>query len=111
MGAQAVLALPRKSASVQPSSNLPRRHGQGNEGHEGDEEEGSDEGHEGHEEEGGDEGHEGDEEEGSDEGHEGDEEEGGDEGHEGHEEVNAIKAWCRSTAGHKAMKAMTAPGA
>merc|ERR1719172_584134 len=60
---QAVLSLPRKSASVEPSSNLPRRNGQGNEGHEGDEEEGSHEGHEGDEEEGSHEGHEGHEEE------------------------------------------------
>merc|ERR1712118_480593 len=73
-------------------SNVPRRYGQGNEGHEGsrgtkgDEEEGSNEGHEGDEEEGSDEGHEGDEEEGGHEGHEGDEEEGGHEGHEGYEE-------------------------
>merc|ERR1712093_742109 len=68
----------------------------GDEGHEGDEEEGSDEGHEGDEEEGSDEegssncgaeGHEGHEEEGSDE-------EGsgccGAEGHEGHEEVKVV---------------------
>merc|ERR1712224_914906 len=52
MGAQAVMGLPRKSASLRPSSNLRRRYGQGNEGHEGDEEEGSREGHEGDEEEG-----------------------------------------------------------
>merc|ERR1711907_214186 len=80
---------------IRPSSNLPRRYGQGNEGHEGstgtkgDEEEGGHEGHEGDEEEGGHEGHEGDEEDGSHEGHEGnegDEEEGGHEGHEGDEE-------------------------
>merc|ERR1711985_182081 len=64
MGAQAVLSLPRKSASVEPSSNLPRGNGQGHEGHEGDEEEGGHEGHEGDEEEGGYEGHEGNEEEG-----------------------------------------------
>merc|ERR1712078_318075 len=84
--AQAVLALPRKPASVETSSNLPCRYGQGNEGHEGDEEEGGHEGHEGDEEEGSHESHEGDEEEGCHEGHESDEEEGSHEGHEGDEE-------------------------
>merc|ERR1712196_743227 len=58
------------------SSNPSHRHGKGNEGNEGDEEEGGHEGHDGDEEEGGPEGHEGDEEEGSHEGHEGYEEEG-----------------------------------
>merc|ERR1712196_672694 len=77
------MGLPRKSASLKPSSNLPRRYGQG---HGGDEEEGSREGHEGDEEDGSHEGHEGDEEESGHEGHEGDEEEGGHEGHEGDEE-------------------------
>ena len=74
-------SLPPRTA---PSSKLPHRHGQGNEGWEGDEQEGSHEGsHEEDDEEGGHEGHDLDDEEGS---QEGDESRGGPQGQEGDEE-------------------------